>query len=137
MDIKLTPWLLEAIQNGEAILFLGAGSTIGARRYDGTSPPNGLQLRDLLSDKFLAGKRKDWPLARVADYAKNVSSLAAVQSFIRQQFEDLQPASFHYLIPKFRWFAVVTTNFDLVLERTYEKASINFRILPLLLRDGR
>jgi hypothetical protein len=93
VDIKLTPWLLEAIQNGEAILFLGAGSTIGARRSDGTLPPNGSQLRDLLSDKFLAGKRKEWPLDRVADYAKNVSSLGAVQSFIRQQFEDLRQTS--------------------------------------------
>ncbi|MEX0827601.1 MAG: SIR2 family protein, partial [Haliea sp.] len=135
-NIKLTPWLLKAIQNGEAIMFLGAGSTIGARRQDGKSPSNASQLRDLLSDTFLGGKRKEWPLDRVADYAKNISNLGAVQSFIREQFEDLKPAPFHYLIPKFRWFAIVTTNYDLVLERTYEKAAHKLQNLAPIIRDG-
>ena len=135
-NIKLTPWLLGAIKNGEAILFLGAGSTMGARRQDGKPPPSGLQLRDLLSETFLGGKRKEWPLDRVADYAKNLSTLGAVQSVIREQFEDLKPAPFHFLIPKFRWYAIVTTNYDLVLERTYERTSDRLQNLAPIIRDG-
>ncbi|MDL1985673.1 MAG: hypothetical protein LWX54_16090, partial [Deltaproteobacteria bacterium] len=67
----LSDWLIEKIQNGEAILFLGAGATIGAASTKSGKAVNGNELRDLISDKFLGGKKKDWPLSRVADYAKS------------------------------------------------------------------
>ncbi len=115
----LSPWLIEKLQNGDCILFLGAGAAIGSEGLKGERPPSGAKLRDLLSDKFLGGKNKDKSLARVADYAKYESSLPDVQDFIRSVFLPLQPAGFHKLIPLFRWFAIVTTNYDLVVERAY------------------
>ena len=98
-DISLSPWLAQMIQKGDAILFLGAGASMGAVRPDGKTPLSGLGLRDALADAFLGGQKKDWPLDRVADYAKSLSSFGKVQTFVKEQFEDLQPADFHYLIP--------------------------------------
>ena len=118
-EIKLSSWLLQAIQNGDAILFLGAGASMGAICPDGRSPLSGSDLGNALADTFLGGKRKDWPLDRVADYAKSLSSSNEVQSFIKEQFEDLQPADFHLLIPRFRWFAIITTNYDLIIYRDH------------------
>jgi hypothetical protein len=113
----LTPWLLERVCNGEAILFLGAGATFGAEGPAGEKPVGGNALRDLLATKFLDGTQKDKPLAIVAEYAKNESSLPVVQTYIRSLFLPLQPAPFHKLIPQFRWHAIITTNYPWLLDR--------------------
>ena len=113
-----------------------------SRQHNGC-PPSGRKItaeRPATAGSSLGylpgGKRKDWPLDRVADYAKNLSSLGAVQSVIGEQFADLKPAPFHFLIPKFRWYAIVTTNYDLILERTYERASDRLQDLAPIIRDG-
>jgi len=124
------------LQNGDCILFLGAGAAIGSEGQKGEKPPSGAKLRDLLSDKFLGGKNKDKSLARVAEYAKYESSLPDVQDFIRSVFLPLQPASFHKLIPLFRWFAIVSTNYDLVVERAYDAVAQRKQQLRPIIRDG-
>ena len=75
---------------------------------------------EALSDRFLGGSLKDRSLADVAEYAKNESSLDEVQRLVYELFEPLMPASFHDLIPSFRWHAIVTTNYDFIIERAYE-----------------
>ena len=116
----LTPWLLDQIRDGSAILFLGSGATYGATGPNDEKPLNGNELRDKLSDKFLGGNLKDRQLSEVAEYAKNESSLHDVQKFIYQLFEPLVPATHHLLIPSFRWQAIVTTNYDFLIERAYQ-----------------
>ncbi len=132
----LTPWLIDNVRNGDAILFLGAGAVRGALGPKGEKPLSGLELRDLIADKFLGGQHKDKPLARVAEYAKNESSLPDVQTFIRNLFFPLQPPSFYQIIPSFRWFAIVTTNYDLTLERAYDACAARLQILQPILRNG-
>lgn len=132
----LSPWLLEKLQNGDCILFLGAGAAMGSLGPKGEKPLSGEKLRDLLCDKFLGGKHKDKSLPRVAEFAKYESSLPDVQNFIREAFYPLQPASFHKLIPLFRWFAIVTTNYDLIVERTYDSVADRQQQLRPIIRDG-
>jgi tetratricopeptide (TPR) repeat protein len=132
----LTAWLTDNIRNGDAILFLGAGAVRGAKGPHGEKPPNGLELRDLISDKFLGGQNKDKPLARVAEYAKNESSLNHVQSYIRDIFLPIQPPAHYSIIPTFRWFSIVTTNYDLTLERAYAASRGRLQELQPILRDG-
>ena len=135
-DSDLSPWLVEKIQNGETILFLGAGASIGAVGTNGKSALSANELRDKIADKFLGGEEKDKPLVRVADYAKNEAGLKNVQSFIRSLFQPLNPAEFHNLIPSFRWHALVTTNYDLVIERAYDRNDQKLQIVSPILRDG-
>lgn len=132
----LSPWLLEKLQDGECVLFLGAGAAIGSSGPNGETPPSGMKLRDLLCDKFLGGKHKDKALTRVAEFAKYESSLPDVQSYIRSLFYSLQPANFHKLIPTFRWHAIVTTNYDLIVERAYDAVAQRKQQLRPIIRDG-
>jgi cytochrome c-type biogenesis protein CcmH/NrfG len=132
----LTPWLVEQVRSGNAILFLGAGAVRGALGPKGEKAVNGQELRDAIADKFLGGKHKDKALTRVADYAKNESSLPAVQGFVRELFFPLQPPPYLRSIPLFKWFAIVTTNYDLLLERAYDASPERLQDLHPILRDG-
>lgn len=132
----MSPWLLEKVQNGEAILFLGAGASMGATGPEGQKPVSGEGLRNILADKFLGGKRKDKALVEVAEYSKHESSLLIVQNEIKKIFEPLEPAYFHEVIPKFRWHAIITTNYDLVLEKAYEKCKKKLQSLAPIIRDA-
>ena len=132
----LTPWLLDQIRDGNAILFLGAGATLGAVGPNDERPLDGMQLRDRLSDRFLGGGLKDRTLSEVAEYAKNESSLREVQRYIYELFEPLAPAPHHLLIPSFRWHAIITTNYDFLVERAYEKATPPLQNPIRISRDG-
>jgi hypothetical protein len=135
MEPRLSPWLEEKVRNGEAILFLGAGATRGASGPRGEKPLSGNELRDVLADRFLGGALKDKPLAQVAEYAKAESSLVDVQTAIYELFEPLQPAQCHLLIPSFRWYAIVTTNYDFIVERSYVAARDPLQQLSPIIRD--
>lgn len=132
----LNAYLIDKIQSGDCVLFLGAGATFGSVGDKGQQPVTGAQLRDLLSDKYLCGKHKDKSLPRVAEFAKYESSLADVQSYIRDLFSPLKPAAFHKLIPLFRWHAIVTTNYDLIVERAYDQVESRQQQLRPIIRDG-
>ena len=108
--------LSDAVRDGLAILFLGAGASLGARHPEGKKIPQTSMLRDLLCDKFLDGKLKDRPLAEIAQYCENEIGLVALQNYIWEIFKDFTSADFHRLIPAFRWHAIATTNFDLIIE---------------------
>jgi cold shock CspA family protein len=132
----LSPVLLENIQRGEAILFLGAGASRGAIGKKGEKAPTGDELRDRLCDRFLGGQLKNKPLSQVAEFAKNEAGLAKVQEEIKDLFVPLHPADFHLLIPQFRWHAIVTTNFDLVVERAYDQCAPRLQTLAPIFSDG-
>lgn len=134
-DLKLPPWMLEKITKGECVLFLGAGASFGASGAGGEIPLSGEQLRDRLSDKFLGGQMKDKSLAVVAEFSKNESSLVAVQQEISRLFEPLYPAEFHALIADFRWHAIVTTNYDYVVERAYDENKQRLQTIGKITRD--
>jgi SIR2-like domain len=132
----LTPSLLETIKKGDAILFLGAGASRGAVGARGEKPPTGEELRNLLCDRFLGGALKSKPLAQVAELCKNEAGLIKLQEYIKQIFYPLYPAEFHKLVASFRWFSIVTTNYDLVLERAYEQFQERQQTLAPILHDG-
>jgi tetratricopeptide (TPR) repeat protein len=101
---------------------LGAGASYGALHPAKRKIPLGSELGDRISDKFLGGQLKDRPLTAVAAMAAAEVGLNQFQKFIREEFIDFQPADFHLLIPTFRWRAIATTNFDLIIERAYDKS---------------
>ena len=111
--------LVNDIRQGRVILFLGAGASKNSFNSKGQEPPNGTQLSQMLSDRFLGSKYASEPLAFVAELAISESNLSAVQDFIREVFIDYKPADFHLLLPTFCWRGIVTTNYDLVVEQAY------------------
>ena len=101
------------------MLFLGAGSSLGAKSDRGIAPPDAKRLTRLLAERFLDGRHANDPLAYVSDLATAASDLGTVQSFVKEQFANLKPSSAHALLPRFRWRAIATTNYDLLVEEAY------------------
>jgi hypothetical protein len=112
--------VIHSVQSQSAVLFLGAAASYGARHPRNAEIPRAHQLRDALCDRFLGGEENSKPLTTVADLAINEASLVLVQQFISDLFNEFEPADFHLLIPRFRWHAIITTNYDLIVERAYE-----------------
>src|SRR5687768_14986800 len=95
---EIPPFLLQQIQEGKVVLFLGAGASMAATDENGNHPPSGTRLGELLSEKFLGGKFKTAPLAQIAEYCITESDLTSVQEFIRETVQPFNPSSAHLLI---------------------------------------
>ena len=117
--VNISKALLEDLRCGRVVLFLGAGASVGARNKTNENPPLGDALRDKLVDRFLVDKYRNRSLAVVASYAISEAGSFVVQDFVANLFDNLIPADFHYIIPKFRWKGIVTTNYDRVIESIY------------------
>jgi SIR2-like protein len=133
---EIAPALLDAIREQRAVLFLGAGASVDAKHPKGERIPQGDRLRDLICDKFLGGGLKHRPLTTVAAIAANEAGFAAFQKFIRDRFVEFEPADFHFLIPQFRWRAIATTNFDLIIEKAYAASRPPLQNLVTTVKDG-
>lgn len=118
----LSPYIKEQILAGRAVLFLGAGATIPAIGTNGRTGLSGNALRDKLCDKFLGGEGKARPLNYVADRCISMAGMGEVHWFLKDAFESLNPTPGHLAIPNFRWRGIVTTNYDWLIERAYERA---------------
>lgn len=116
------PFLLqEAVRNGRAILFLGAGASKECRNTAGKSPPNGDQLRDLLAQKFFGKPMGNRPLMTVAEMAiETGAGKNLVFEAVAQAFDGFEPSAAHRLVCEFNWRAIATTNYDLYLETAYD-----------------
>lgn len=131
----LSPYVKEQIVQGRAILFLGAGATIPSRSVNGKTGLSGNALRDKLCDMFLGGEGKSRPLNYVADRSIAAAGLANVHWFLKDLFQDLQPTEGHLAIPKFRWKGIVTTNYDWLVEKSYEKTEIPLQTYERMIWD--
>jgi tetratricopeptide (TPR) repeat protein/cold shock CspA family protein len=134
--LALPPVLTDVVLRGEAILFLGAGASIGAKHPTGQTIPKGNELRDALSEKYLGGAMKDRPLATVAQLCENESSRNDVQQQIRDIFVQFEPAPFHLKIPNFRWHSIITTNYDLIIDKAYEQTTESLQSLVPFYHNG-
>ena len=133
--IDIPPNLINGIKEQRAVLFLGAGASRNARSPCGTQIPNGDNLRDKICDKFLGSELKQKPLTFVAGVASSEVGIRVFQSYIRELFLPFEPTDFHSLIPKFRWRAIATTNFDLIVERAYQSTQNRLQNLVKIVKD--
>lgn len=117
---ELGPGTLGSIKQGNAVLFLGAGASVGARNND-ERILLGDDLKDRLADTFLNGVGRNWSLSKVAEYAADQTSWQKVQRYVAQQLEGYQPAPQHLKIADLRWKAIITTNYDQIIEKAYRE----------------
>jgi len=112
--------LLEQIRAGKAVLFLGAGASRGAvAATPPEEPPPGKELGRLLSAKFLGGDSTDRSLSLIGEYCIAESDLRTVQHYIAEIFNRFTPSATQKAIADFRWAALVTTNYDQIIEKAY------------------
>lgn len=127
--------LISRVKSGRVALFLGAGALYGSTLGGGRSIPNGNDLRTLLSNQFLNGKFSEDNLAHVASLSISAFSLSEVQSFIAEYFQDIQPSQYHQLIPQFNWKALFTTNYDRLVEKTYQDTHNSCQNIVTIIAD--
>lgn len=112
--------VLEQINGGAAVLFLGAGSTRNCRKPDGSRGLTGAELaREILSK--LDGKKKptfEVSLTEAAEFytTSKASARGGLDRFIQDRLKNLQPTIGHYIATSFPWRAVITTNYNQVAE---------------------
>ena len=128
--------LISAITSESAVLFLGAGASFGARHPNNDHIPSSDALKRALSEKFLEGRLQNRPLPYVADMSINETDLSTVQLFLYNIFEPFGPAAHHLIIPRFAWHAIVTTNYDLIVEKAYQQEANTKQEIAVFTKDG-
>ena len=133
--IKLADATLERLAKGDGILFLGAGASHAATGPGGLKGLSSNDLRDLLCNKFLTGEKKDKQLAYVGDLVKSAVGILEMQRYVCDLFRGLTPTPAHLLVPKFKWKAIFTTNYDLLVEKAYEAKADRVQNLGKIICD--
>ena len=134
--VDIPPALLNAIKEQRVVLFLGSGASKDAKHPNNTKMPQGNDLRDLICEKFLGGALMQKPLNVVAAMAANEAGFIEFQTYIRELFMPFDPAAFHLSIPTFRWRAIATTNFDMIIEKAYENTPNRRQNLVKTVKNG-
>lgn len=109
---------------------------MGASSPDGRTAPTTRQLADAIAERFLGDEHVGGLLSSVVELAASESNTQTVQDFIGALFKELGPAPFHMLLPTFKWKAIATTNFDLVIERAYAQCNRRSQDLVPLIKNG-
>lgn len=120
MSAAISSVLIDAIKSKNVVLFLGAGFAYNANHPEGKKPPLGNELANLISKRFLDGKYEDNPLTFVSDLAISETSLFSVQAYISEIFEHFSPNENQSLYFSFPWKAIFTTNYDYIVERSFQ-----------------
>jgi len=121
--------LREAIEyalDNDAILFLGAGASVGATNKNNTFFKVGAELIHFLCSEAGVKDSKNLQLAAVhyCD-SKETAGLDAEQELInllRKEFTANELADYHKLYPSVPWKRIYTTNYDDVVESAYSLA---------------
>lgn len=113
MDQQLTRMLKKA-RAGKVVLFLGAGASIAA------GAPSSDELTRAIREEFLDGVVGSGDLIEAVSAALDTPGLdrAELEDFVRAKL-DLQPSSAHLKIPLHSWQAILTTNYDDLVEAAY------------------
>ena len=135
--MELPDFLKTQVREGKVVLVFGAGASRDANsKAGGPVPHSSTELANSIAQRFLGGSYSSLPLNQVSEYAISESSLFDVQEFIRNQFEDLEPAPFHRLIPRFRWHGLATTNYDRVVEKSYDAEKQRLQAVKPIISNG-
>lgn len=73
----------------------------------------------MLSNKFLGGDSSDKSLSIIGEYCIAESDLRTVQHYIAEIFNRYTPSESQKAVADFRWAALVTTNYDQIIEKAY------------------
>ena len=132
------PFLLrEAVKNGRAVLFLGAGASKECRDRSGDTPPDADELRDIISQKYFGKLMPRRTVMAVAEMAiENGAGSNLVFQTVNDAFEGFEVSEAHKLVSDFNWRTIATTNYDTFLEAAYSDSKRR-RTNPCSLHQGR
>lgn len=117
--------LITEINQGRCVLFLGAGSTMACE-----SPLGGGVTGEGLAQSMVKSLGEDptnfaATLMEASEFieAHSPQHRNALDAFIYERLHDLRPTIGHLLMTLFPWRAIITTNYNRVIETGYDVAS--------------
>lgn len=118
MTLEIPRRLVELISAGDCVLFVGAGASRDA------SGPTGSELATLLGSHFGKADIPTSDLRRFADILTGLPDVDRedVDKRIIESVKALAPSAGHRLVPSFCWRAIFTTNYDRLIEVSYDIA---------------
>jgi len=110
--------LVDNILKGNCVLFLGAGASIES------GAPSSKELARTLADQFLEGCHSENPLSKVAACIENKPGVGRLPliKYLEEKLSKLSPSSGHVMLARFKWKAIYTTNYDMLIESGYDQA---------------
>nr|MBC8506290.1 SIR2 family protein [Chloroflexota bacterium] len=111
---------LQHALDGESILFVGAGFSIGAKNIQGQSLKSGPKLAELLCSEASLSD-----VTRLEDAAEDFIDIFGSDRLInllQNQFSVHSVADYHIDLANISWKRIYTTNYDNVLETAYQRA---------------
>lgn len=128
--------LLDQIQAGQVVLFLGPGSNTGALHAHGKKFPSEVDLAKSIVERFLDKGFRGSSLAQVQELAVYSAGLFPVQNFLAESYSEFKPASYHKILPQLSWSAIFTTNYDQLIEQAYQSDSNRLQKLIVFTRNS-
>ena len=134
--LQLPDGLLASIKAQRAVLFLGAGASREGQDQHGKKTLSASELKDALCLHFLNRTLPDYDLMLTVEMLISEHGENLVFEYIRNLLDSFQPSTAHNTIPKFRWRAIATTNYDLLIERAYSHEKNRLQDLVSFVRDN-
>ncbi|MCJ2063325.1 SIR2 family protein [Methylobacterium sp. J-088] len=120
MPEQIPAELIAAVREGRAVLLLGAGASFGASDGKGDRIPLGNAVAKELVDNFLGNEYAGLDFRTAYDLSCSQRDVRTIQKYIHDRLLPFQPTDFHSLIPTFSWGGILSTNYDLIIERSYK-----------------
>jgi len=129
--------LLNQLEEGNVVLFLGAGASYDAIHPKGEKIPDSKKLGEALANKFLDTSYLNEPLTYISELAISERDLFTIQTLIYEIINPFKAADFHKIIPTFKWKSIYTTNYDFIIEDAYDKTKDRLQDLSPVIRNTR
>lgn len=114
--------LQTALESGQCVLFVGAGVGKSATGPEGHRAPLGSELAVDLAAHFEIATESETSLDRVAEVVQLRRGRPELDAYLTKRLASLQPDSVFDWITTVRWGAIFTTNYDDLIEKTYDRA---------------
>jgi hypothetical protein len=133
--VELPRGLVEAVREQRTVLFLGSGASLEAENASGQGAPSSEKLTKAISDEFLSSKFAKKDLMVVSELAASAAGSSRFNQWLAEMFEAFEPTGAHLKLPAFRWKAIATTNYDVLVEKAYERADKGAQSLVIRFKD--
>lgn len=123
--------LKREIEDGKVVLYLGAGFTAGIKNSLGKEIPSGNKLADLMNNyikyKGEEGYKEPYNLQTVSEsYFNQIQTDTNIANqFFEDTFRISQLPIEYEVLKSFKWNNIYTTNYDNLIELTYEDSPLN------------
>lgn len=116
--------IAKLIASGDCVLFVGSGISKGEKGEKGLPGAEQLAVdlwEEIKDYKVPLNKRERKDLVSVANWFKVIKNKSALNSFVKERFLKVkEPLRFHRLISKLPFNIIITTNYDLLLEKQFD-----------------